>query len=441
MSRRLLPLRLTARAIAVAAVAAGAACSADSPGTPTAVAATPTPAPVKSLAVFGAERRASVATVGDTTVIGCAAGSQPAGVRYAEWTWATAGPELAFEYRANAAFAVGVAPTAGAAATVSDSLFARRYAARVALGADSALARLTVTISCPATAGQLRLTRFDRAAASRPLMRGAWWWAATQWRDSADAVFAAAGRVHLSSLFVGPPRTDDGGADAAAFGRFVAAAGARGLGVWIVLGDPTYVQSAGRQSMRTLLRWVTAYQAAAAPASRIAGVQLDIEPYLLPTWDSQSTALLSAYATTLRDAQAEWAGALDVVIPFWYAEARYWNTVGATLTGLTGVSATVMDYHTDPAELRKFASFFLDWADIAQRRVTISLELGMGPAPVAPWADDLSYRGDWGALLAAAAALGGDLAQRRSFGGIAINGVDDPRVTPAPACGPCVAAP
>ena len=118
-----------------------AAAAAKNVAAPAAVAAIP--APVQSLAAFGIERRATVTIEGDTTVIACTAGSQSAGVRFSDWTWASAGPELAFEYRASAPFTVDVTRSGATAPDVSDSLPVRRYGRRVSLGADSAQARLT----------------------------------------------------------------------------------------------------------------------------------------------------------------------------------------------------------------------------------------------------------------------------------------------------------
>lgn len=226
--------RALSQLIRVTVAVVTVACSGVSPAAPAAVAAIP--APVQSLAAFGIERRATVTIEGDTTVIACTAGSQAAGVRFSDWTWASAGPELAFEYRASAPFTVDVTRSGATAPDVSDSLPVRRYGRRVSLGADSAQARLTVAVRCPMTAGQLRLTRFDRTPASRPAMRGAWWWDAARWRDSADAMLAVAERLKLAAVSVGPPRTTDGGADAAALGTFVAKATARGMGYGFVAG-------------------------------------------------------------------------------------------------------------------------------------------------------------------------------------------------------------
>jgi hypothetical protein len=134
-----------------------------------------------------------------------------------------------------------------------------------------------------------------------------------------------------------------------------------------------------------LARMVLAYAAynASVPAdARLAGLQFDVEPYLLPDdelvkrgtdntdWDARYLAM----ARTLRDA----AGGLhlELVVPFW------WDGKTALLDGLAPLAdaLVVMDYRTDPAQVTSFAVPFLDWGARHGRQVRIALEAG----PIAP---------------------------------------------------------
>jgi hypothetical protein len=109
------------------------------------------------------------------------------------------------------------------------------------------------------------------------------------------------------------------------------------------------------------------------PAARLAGLQFDVEPYLLPEygaaridWDARYLAM----ARTLREAAGNLR--LELVLPFW------WDGKTALLDGLAPLvdGLAVMDYRTDPAQLGSFAIPFLDWGARHGRQVRIALEAG-----------------------------------------------------------------
>jgi hypothetical protein len=148
-------------------------------------------------------------------------------------------------------------------------------------------------------------------------------------------------------------------------------------------------------ALAKLVRAYAAYNASAAPAARLAGLQFDVEPYLLPEyaagkadWDARYLAM----ARTLRGA----AGSLrlELVVPFW------WDRKSALLDGLAPLvdALAVMDYRTDPAQVTAFAVPFLDWGARHGRQVRIALEAG-GIAPETQRRDVRAGAGEAGDLL------------------------------------------
>jgi hypothetical protein len=149
------------------------------------------------------------------------------------------------------------------------------------------------------------------------------------------------------------------------------------LRVLSVDGDPHMVLPGQQAALARLVRAYAAYNAGVAPNARLAGLQFDVEPYLLPEygagpvdWDARYLAM----AHTLRDA----AGSLrlELVVPFW------WDGTRALLDRLAPLvdALAVMDYRTDPAQVLGFAVPFLDWGARHGRQVRIALEAG----PIAP---------------------------------------------------------
>jgi hypothetical protein len=169
------------------------------------------------------------------------------------------------------------------------------------------------------------------------------------------------------------PFKDDAVREPAALAAFIRAAGTRGIRVLSVDGDPHMVLPEQQPALARMVRAYAAYNASVEAAARLAGLQFDVEPYLLPAYGSGKIdwdARYLAMARTLRTA----AGSLhlELVVPFW------WDGRTALLDGLAPLvdGLAVMDYRTDPAQLREFAVPFLDWGVRHHKQVRIALEAG-----------------------------------------------------------------
>jgi hypothetical protein len=177
----------------------------------------------------------------------------------------------------------------------------------------------------------------------------------------------------VRALFVTVPFKDGAVREPARLGAFIRAAGSRGVQVLSVDGDPHMVLPDHQPALARMVRAYAAYNASVEPAARLAGLQFDVEPYLLPEygagkvdWDARYLAMVR----TLRGA----AGSLrlELVVPFW------WDGKGALLDGLAPLAdaLVVMDYRTDPGQIVGFAVPFLDWAARHGKQVRIALEAG-----------------------------------------------------------------
>ena len=141
------------------------------------------------------------------------------------------------------------------------------------------------------------------------------------------AEFARRGRVTQLFLQLPDASSQRGPAgeillDAARWKSFIALLSGRGLGAHALLGSPVDALPAQHARVLATVRNVLAYNAAAAPDERFAGMHYDIEPYLLPGFrGARRQQLLAGYldlvaetAARLRSADIEFG----VDIPFWY---------------------------------------------------------------------------------------------------------------------------
>ena len=160
----------------------------------------------------------------------------------------------------------------------------------------------------------------------------------------------------------------------AALADFFARAAALGIEVWAVEGDPRAVTDAGRPSFLERTRALARFNAAQPAASRLKGVQYDIEPYLVPGFELERDAWLRAYLATLRELRAELPVPVEAAVPFWWLDLDldgqpFVESLSEVVDGLT-----IMNYRTDADDLQRFAEPYLAWGVREQRHVRIALE-------------------------------------------------------------------
>lgn len=352
--------------------------------------------PLLAARAFGVEERAHVTRDGDALVLRCAAGARPAGaVLSGPWTLPHARADLHWQATGDGTFELAMADAALAAresATPLGDLAAGDGNARLPATAFDRAAWRHFTIACPPGAASLRLAalRLVARAAAVPA-RAAWVWSPDAWRAGARQVLSHAARHGIATLFAAVPVRAGAVQAPAALASFVRAARSAGIAVWAVDGDPRMVLPGEQDATTGRVHAYAAYNRSVADDARLAGVQFDIEHYLLPGYGGAAARLDARYAA-LAHALRGAAGtlALDFVVPFW------WRPGTPMLDALAGAatSVTVMDYRTDPAQARAFAQPLLDWGAVHGKAVRIALEAG----PVAAERQRRYVRADAGDL-------------------------------------------
>jgi hypothetical protein len=207
--------------------------------------------------------------------------------------------------------------------------------------------------------------------------RTAWLWSPSLWQDTPELVWQLQTQQHLRAIYVTVPVNADSEVEnPEALAAFISAASARNLKVWAVIGDPRDVLAASRGALQSRLEAYQLYNQAAVSEARLTGVQLDIEPYLLPGfalaqqhWRDSYLAVV-AFAHELLGKQL----ALDLVIPQWWGTHADWSEQFLNALPLPGVSLTVMNYRTDAARLRQAAEPFLKFGQRTGMPVRMALE-------------------------------------------------------------------
>lgn len=102
---------------------------------------------------------------------------------------------------------------------------------------------------------------------------------------------------------------------------FIREASALGIEVHAVAGHPAWALASNEKRMLNIVKWVKAYNLEATDQERIRGIQLDIEPYLLPFWDTDRERVLREWQANMQAFTREVKRQPDLVasaaIAFW----------------------------------------------------------------------------------------------------------------------------
>jgi hypothetical protein len=348
--------------------------------------------PFARVTTFGAEERADSRASSSGIAIGCRPGTSPAGVVIAVPEPDPAGARLALrvKHRAQGVFAWGISDAGRAARGDPLMLGSIQGDGDAVLALPASLASsggtYSFTVACPPDAAQLEIASFKLEQISGPAPRRAFWaWQPEAWLATPGQLLDRAERLRAGTIYVTVPVVPDSVAvrDPQALSEFVALASARGIAVWAVAGDPRAVLPAERPALAQLARAYATYNSAVAPASRLSGVQFDIEPYLNPGYQLDVDGWLNAYLETIAELKRETPVPLEVAVPFWWADQKVRGVSLFDRLAPSVDSIAVMNYRTDPALIRRFAEPFLAWGARSGRRVRIALESGPIPDEIA----------------------------------------------------------
>jgi len=207
-----------------------------------------------------------------------------------------------------------------------------------------------------------------------PHLRASWFWSPASWIDTPQRIFDSQTSLALKRIYITVPVSEGRVQHAEQLQQFLQIAHQHGLQVWAVLGDPYAVLD--REKEHFLAR-VSAYQDfnTGNVQQRLDGLQLDIEPYLLPGYQLNSAVWLQKQAKIVNAAhQVASSLELDIVLPFWFDPVHGDSAALLSNVETSITSITLMNYRTDPGQIREFAEKFLDWGERRKKAVFIALE-------------------------------------------------------------------
>lgn len=127
-----------------------------------------------------------------------------------------------------------------------------------------------------------------------------------------------------------PERSGELGAFHEGLKAFVRAARERGIGVEVTFGYRDWGEPSNRYKPLRIIDQVLSYNASVDAADRVCGVQSDIEPYLLPSYEENKAEVLGNYLETMdqltkKVARSGSGVSMGIVIPHFYDPVQAWT--------------------------------------------------------------------------------------------------------------------
>ncbi|USB31889.1 hypothetical protein [Paenibacillus sp. YPG26] len=82
--------------------------------------------------------------------------------------------------------------------------------------------------------------------------------------------------------------------------NFIRQATAQGIEVHALDGHSTWALTSQRTQLTTLLKWIENYQLNAGVNEKFKGIHVDIEPYLLPDWNTNQKSIISQWQSNVQ---------------------------------------------------------------------------------------------------------------------------------------------
>lgn len=210
---------------------------------------------------------------------------------------------------------------------------------------------------------------------SNKLTKSAWFWSPALWLEVPEKIFNVKQKLGINRIYITVPSNNGAVSQPADLRKFIARAYTQNLQVWAVLGDKSAVTTAGVATFLNASAAYSAFNEESRSPEKLAGLQLDIEPYLISGYAQDPAAWLSKYSDVINNIHLTVPNLpIDIVLPFWFDPAtpliaKMLDEVADSINRIT-----VMDYRTEPEQIRRKASPFFDWGNRYKKAIDIALE-------------------------------------------------------------------
>ncbi|WP_110932964.1 hypothetical protein [Paenibacillus bouchesdurhonensis] len=222
------------------------------------------------------------------------------------------------------------------------------------------------TISFPSTIN---------ASATGKLPKATWLWHTKLIETQTDELlsFSASEGIRLIYLQISTK------VDIPHYKNFVSKANALGIQVHALNGAANWALESNRSQLTSFMEWIGKYQLTAAEEEQFTGVHVDIEPYLLPEWKSNTNNVIKQWQSNvvyLVEESAKLGLPIAADLPFWldkYAANDSEMSLSSWMISKYD-SVTLMSYRDSATAVIELAKQELQEAETLNKRIYTGVE-------------------------------------------------------------------
>ena len=349
--------------------------------------------PFLDATAFGREERVSIKNDGNGLRLTCQPGTAPAGMilnptghRFSQGL----NQIIMIEGAARGEFRFA-AVAAGADVPATAPTFPQNRTSRVefllsgpaSLGSQERRAEQIVLL-CPEAAGTIEIksvTLQPVVKPTKPAVLASWVWRPQEWQRKPSDILVWAKSMRLNRLYLQLDIVSGQVAHAEVLRAFLARATDLGIAVFAVEGDPGMIRGDGRNNALARTSAISRFQETATPSGRLAAIQYDIEPYILPAYTLDRPTVWHDWSDTLEQLHGLWRGKVEVVVPFWFINDVEGQEAIERIRPFVS-SLAVMSYRTEDQAIIEISEPWLSWGVLHGVDIIIALENGPVPDEV-----------------------------------------------------------
>ncbi|NMO96833.1 hypothetical protein [Paenibacillus lemnae] len=149
--------------------------------------------------------------------------------------------------------------------------------------------------------------------------KATWVWQTELIRDGGERLLSFAEQEGINLIYLQIDREIPAGI----YNDFIQEAHRNEIHIHALGGDPRWALTKYQGDMIGLAEWVTSYNEGASPEGSFDGIHLDIEPYVLPQWETAQGEVIASWRENLQaflDRASGTGVELGIDIPFWLDE-------------------------------------------------------------------------------------------------------------------------
>lgn len=209
--------------------------------------------------------------------------------------------------------------------------------------------------------------------------RATWLWDPQEFVHDEAGILSFLAEKKINKLYVQIDRT----IPVRTYRSFIAKATARGIKIYALDGAPDWADTKGNLHQDKLMRWLAAYQKGSKMGEKFRGVHLDVEPYLLKSWEMERETIVTNYQSLILRAKTQTSRlklSLEMDIPFWFDEIPYDNRYGKGVLSewvITRTSrVTILAYRDQATSVIDLVASEISFAEKHRKTVVIGVETG-----------------------------------------------------------------